>query len=205
MPGVIVLSAHKFRGHSAAAAWRARGGCWLLLAAAVLFAVGSRTAIALGGHVRGREIRIKVLDGRTGNPVAGACVNVALGLNASSPADSIKMLATGIEGVAVVRLAETAGEISEPGRTSNCRGGGTAPTEMVAQSGATIIIAPANYADCRPHNSNQATILYSYPVKRVLDEGIVLENSCGKVTISPKPGELILFVRPMRWWDRFRQ
>jgi hypothetical protein len=31
------------------------------------------------------------------------------------------------------------------------------------------------------------------------------DNDCGKATASPKPGELIIFVRPLTWWEKLKQ
>ena len=36
-----------------------------------------------------------------------------------------------------------------------------------------------------------------FSTKKVLEEGIVTANTCGKATASPKPGELVIFVRPL--------
>ena len=42
-----------------------------------------------------------------------------------------------------------------------------------------------------------------YPVSTIIATGIVSKNSCSRRTAIAKPGELILFVRPTTWWERF--
>jgi hypothetical protein len=42
-----------------------------------------------------------------------------------------------------------------------------------------------------------------YPVSTILTTGLVSKNSCSKKTAVSEAGELILFVRPTTWWERF--
>lgn len=42
-----------------------------------------------------------------------------------------------------------------------------------------------------------------YPVSTILATGLVSKNSCSKSTAVAEAGELILFVRPTTWWERF--
>ncbi len=60
-------------------------------------------------------------------------------------------------------------------------------------------IASDYFFDCRHFRRNEP--LRSYSVNEVLKIGIVTENNCGKVRAEPEPGELIFFVRPLRWWE----
>jgi hypothetical protein len=39
----------------------------------------------------------------------------------------------------------------------------------------------------------------------VLQQGIATPNTCGKATASPEPGDLIIFVRPLTWWEKLKQ
>jgi hypothetical protein len=40
---------------------------------------------------------------------------------------------------------------------------------------------------------------------RVLQQGIAMANTCGKPTAAAKPGEVIIFVRPLNWWERLKE
>ncbi len=39
----------------------------------------------------------------------------------------------------------------------------------------------------------------------VLKQGIAMANSCGKPTAAAKPGEVIIFVRPLNWLERLKE
>ena len=41
-----------------------------------------------------------------------------------------------------------------------------------------------------------------YRLSDILQHGAVSENNCGKATATPKPGELILFIKPIPAWKR---
>lgn len=45
----------------------------------------------------------------------------------------------------------------------------------------------------------------TYPTQRVLEQGIVTDNYCGKATAAPRPGEVTIFVRPLTWWERLKE
>jgi hypothetical protein len=42
----------------------------------------------------------------------------------------------------------------------------------------------------------------SFSVAKIRDAGLVESNQCGKFTIPPRPGELVLFCRPPTWWEK---
>lgn len=42
-----------------------------------------------------------------------------------------------------------------------------------------------------------------YRVSTIVDSGLVATNSCSRRTATAKPGELIVFVRPPTWWEKF--
>ena len=44
---------------------------------------------------------------------------------------------------------------------------------------------------------------YLYPVSTIMNSGLVTKNRCGKVSEAAKPGELVIFIRPTTWWERF--
>jgi hypothetical protein len=44
---------------------------------------------------------------------------------------------------------------------------------------------------------------YLYPVSTIAASGLVAANSCSKKTATATPGELVIFVRPSTWWERF--
>jgi hypothetical protein len=44
---------------------------------------------------------------------------------------------------------------------------------------------------------------YLYPVSTIVASGLATSNNCSKKTAMAKPGELIIFVRPVTWWEKF--
>ena len=42
-----------------------------------------------------------------------------------------------------------------------------------------------------------------YPVSTIVASGLVASNNCSRRTATAKPGELIIFVRPVTWWEKF--
>jgi hypothetical protein len=45
----------------------------------------------------------------------------------------------------------------------------------------------------------------TFSTKEVLQKGIVMPNTCGKAMASPIPGVVVIFVRPLSWWQIFKQ
>lgn len=164
----------------------------------VLCLVSMAILVPFGPLFSAQKISIKVVDGRNGRPVAGVCMNVMVG---DSPTRPITMMATDQDGVAFVHLEGDTASTRLKTRTQPCKRGGSGVSDLVASYGDTISLGPANFADCRPFHTN-STILYHYPISRILHDGLELKNSCGKVRVAAKPGELILFVRPKHWWNR---
>lgn len=158
--------------------------------------------IALCGSVLGaQEIRIKVLNGRNGRPVTNECVNVWLGDlsvgSGRSPAAEL-LIPTDKDGLATLRLTRGAAHGVSYRRTTACNGGGQVdPTVGYA---ATIGVSGDYYVACQAHPPDSPMLPFS--VEKILESGDVSANFCGKIEASPKPGELILFVRPMHWWER---
>ena len=56
----------------------------------------------------------------------------------------------------------------------------------------------SDYAICQPNHDDA----FIPQVAAILKTGVVSKNTCGKETVLPAPGDLILFVRPLHWWER---
>lgn len=62
------------------------------------------------------------------------------------------------------------------------------------------------YVLCQALKSDHSWLSISkFATERVLQDGIVTPNSCGSATPLPKPGEVVIFVRPLKWWEKLRQ
>lgn len=145
------------------------------------------------------QINIKVLNGRNGQPVAKSCVFVQVWRN---PREfSAEEAATDHKGVARIRLTYDDASVSPGRKEAACFRGAT--VGAVLRYGNSVNIGPNRdkAVDCRPPTNKWGTRDYSYPLKLIVRRGIVLANTCGKAAATPVPGEVILFVKPVHWWN----
>lgn len=172
---------------------RRRIGSSLLIGAFFWIIVNAYSA----PYISAQGIHIKVLDGRNGKPVSGECVNVWIGQDAASSL----LVPTDKSGVALVHLTTKSTELNAHQSGKACGGWGVIePTLMYAD---TIGITSGSYMPCEPHPANSPRL--SFSVQEVLRSGATTTNTCGKIEGHPQPGELIFFVRPLRWWEKLKR
>lgn len=73
-----------------------------------------------------------------------------------------------------------------------------------APSGAALLVSANLYIDCR-YSKQTGPERPTYPVSDILRSGVLAANTCGKLKLSPTPGELIFFVRPEHWWEGMKR
>jgi hypothetical protein len=62
------------------------------------------------------------------------------------------------------------------------------------------------YVLCGSGRSNYSWLgLENFSTKEILHHGYASPNTCGKITVSPQPGQVVLFVRPLTWWEKLKQ
>lgn len=62
------------------------------------------------------------------------------------------------------------------------------------------------YASCASGGSNYSWLkLENFSTKDVLSRGYVSPNTCGKNMDSARPGQVIMFVRPLTWWEKLKE
>lgn len=157
--------------------------------------------LGVGVTLHAQEVRfkIKVLNGRNGHPVAKSCVIVQVWRTKANEF-SAGEVATDDKGEVWIRLSN--GTSVSPGRkTSACFGGATVDTVLEYGNSVDIIPNRDKAVDCRPPTNKWSTRDYLYPVKLIGRRGFVGANTCGKAAATPTPGEVILFVRPVHWWN----
>jgi len=124
-----------------------------------------------------QEITFRVLDGRNGHPVKNATVDVWLGTAARGVPLQIK---TNADGTAQLRMkADYKSFVTAGEWVGDCRGGNSPGKSYIDAS--------------------------VYRFADVVEHGTATQNTCGKATAQPKPGEFILFVRPLHWWEKMRE
>jgi hypothetical protein len=139
--------------------------CWLLLTLSIALVLNTMS-------LQAQVIRIKVVNGKNGKPVADLAISFRTEITTWSPPS----LLTDRDGEVVVKV----------GSFINM----------------ALFTPSLKYAAClTPTTKGQAPSSPLYPVSGILSEGISMENNCGKLRVKAAPGELVYFVRPWTFWE----
>jgi hypothetical protein len=146
-----------------------------------------------------QTVEIKLVNGRNGSPIAGTCVNVWVG---SEQKDAMA-IPTDENGVARLRLTDDDSEIDIHNGWKGC--GDFGMTDPVVKYNDSLRIN-VSYVSCQARKSYYSWLaIMPFSTNEVVRHGVVTANTCGKTTASPKPGEVIIFVRPLNWWERLKE
>lgn len=152
-----------------------------------------------GMSVRAQTIRVKLVNGKNGHPMENTCVNVWVGTKQKWA----MAIPTDKDGVARLRITENDSEVDTGDMWKPC---GTFGVRNPVVKFADHIRINAGYVLClpdRPHYSWLATVTFS--TRKIVQSGIVTANTCGKAKASPIPGEIVLFVRPLNFWEKMKE
>jgi hypothetical protein len=106
-------------------------------------------------------------------------------------------------GVAKLRLTDKDSEVDVRRRWKDC--GDFGVIDPVVKYNDSIRIN-AGYVLCQPHTRDYSWLsLTDLSMEQLIQRGIVTPNSCGKATASPKSGEVVIFDRPLNWWDKLKE
>jgi len=75
--------------------------------------------------------------------------------------------------------------------------------ELEAPAGSSLKIESNLYKDCRTLEKSAARPVYS--TDQIRSSGIATQNTCGKLRLEPRRGELMFFVRPLHWWEGMKR
>ena len=64
-----------------------------------------------------------------------------------------------------------------------------------------VLVSPQDAIDCTRSQKQQNAPTAAYNLANLAATGMASINHCGSTAVKPKPGELILFVRPFRWYE----
>ena len=147
-----------------------------------------------------QTLEIKLVDGRNGRAMVGtsAYVNVWVG---GERKEAIA-IPTDDNGVARLQLTLNPKEVNIPIST----GYGTIVEKhpVVKYDQSFRINAP--YVLCGSGEGNRSPLeLNSFSTKEVLEHGYASGNTCGKVTATPQPGQVVLIVRPLTFMEKMKQ
>jgi hypothetical protein len=148
---------------------------------------------------RAQNIRIKLVNGQNGRPLPHACLNVGVDhLNLGH----MLAIPTNEDGVAQFRFTQVDSEVNTRNRWTGCGDFGVI-NPVVKYSEAVGI--NAGYVLCEIRKPDYSWLaIRTFSTAQVLQQGIVTANTCGKHTAVPELGEVIIFVRPLTWWEKFK-
>lgn len=121
----------------------------------------------------GQTITVRLLNAKSGKPMAGQNVTLDWGGNFESTKARMNE-----SGTAQVEIPKGAANFVMLGGPRN----GKEPRRIA-------------YFDC----NEKKTVLIS--VQEVLDKGFVPKNVCGKQSTAARPGEVIFWALPLPWWQ----
>ena len=146
-----------------------------------------------------QTVRIRLVNGKTGSPMVNTCVNTWIGAGRKDA----MAIPTDKDGVAQLHLTDKDAEVSTQSQPNSC--GNFGVVHPVVKYADTIRIV-AGYVVCQPHGPNYSWLAtMEFSTKQVVQQGVATANTCGKATASPKPGEVIIFVRPLNWREKLKQ
>jgi hypothetical protein len=148
-----------------------------------------------------QTIKITVLDGSNGHAMTNKCVYVWVG-NKSDPMSG-PLLQTQTSSYGVLNLTLVQGQEVTNGEVQlACGLSGVAAPSM--KFGDTISIR-TGYALCQSGVHDSWLARANFSTEEVLQHGVVTPNSCGKATALSRPGEVVLFVRPLTLWEKLKK
>jgi hypothetical protein len=171
-----------------------------LLCFGILRFVMSLFLILHGMSLSAQTLEIRLVDGRSGRPMLGASshVNVWVGKERKEAI----VIPTHENGVARIQLTLNPSEVNIP--SSKNDGSIVVEHPVVKYDESFRVNVP--YVLCGSQRSNYSWLtLGNFSTKEILQHGYASPNTCGKVTVSPQPGQVVLFVRPLTWWETLKQ
>lgn len=135
-------------------------------------------ALCVSLHAQtGKTITIRLLDGKTGQPIAPSNFLVRIDRHEAVHNEWLRM---SDDGTAVV----------------------TAPADASFLSlQATYDLSMEIYVNCDAAKEKVKDTLHWYAIADILKTGVTAPNQCGKADAKAKPGEFVFFVRMRRWRD----
>ena len=146
--------------------------------------------------ISAQTIEIKLVDGRNGHPMVGisSYVNVWVG---GKRKEAIA-IPTDKKGIARLKLTLNQSEVNIPNTKYSSSSGVDHPVVKFDES----FRVNAPFVLCGQEGGSYSWLeLKNFRTKEIFDRGYASANTCGKVTALPQPGQVILFVRPLTFWE----
>ena len=156
--------------------------------------------ILYGASLSAQTLEITLVDGRNGRPMVGTSSYVSVWVGTERK-EAIAVPTDG-KGVARLQLTLNSDEVNIP----NSKNSGSIVVDhpIVNYNESLRINTP--YVLCGSGGSEYSWLRSeTFSTKEILQHGHVSPNTCGKATVSPQPGQVILFVRPLTWWEKVKE
>jgi hypothetical protein len=155
-----------------------------------------------GSALPAQAVQIKLVNGKTGRPVAGACI----GVGTMKDTRMAVYIPTNKDGVAKLRVTRKNNEVEISYDPKLGCGGNGAINPILKYDDTLAINTSGHDPSCVfPKGVPKARFKeVSFSTNEVIQHGAVSTNTCGKVTASPQAGEVILFVRPRNFQEKMR-
>jgi hypothetical protein len=142
-------------------------------------------------------IKIRVIDGQNGHPLADSYVNTWVGKERKEA----MVIPTDKDGVALLCLSAEATDTDES--TNGCGHPGISNRAAKYDESLRINVG---FVLCQPDRGDHSWLkIMDLSTSRVLHEGVTMTNTCGKPNATAKPGEVIIFVRPLTFWEKLKE
>ena len=157
---------------------------------------------SLGTGLRAQTIRIKLVNGKNGHPMALRCLNLWVGDKSAPKSRPLLETQTDKNGFISIRLTTADTQVDSQSQQLAC--GLRGVIDPVLKYGDTVSVR-AGLVWCQPGGSNYSWLAAAtFSSERILQSGIVTPNACGKAKAFPTPGEVVLFVRPLTLWEKLK-
>jgi hypothetical protein len=157
----------------------------------------------LGTALRAQTIQIKLVNGTSGHAMADKCIYVAVGNRSNPSSGSSLQTQTDKDGYVTLHLTD---DSANPNNlTQNLVCGLSGVINPVVKRADTIYVRPG-YVLCQLRSPGYSWLaMTSFSTEEVLQHGVATANTCGKATAPSTPGQVIIFVRPLTWWEKLKQ
>jgi hypothetical protein len=147
---------------------------------------------ATGASGNAQTLRVRLLNGSNGNPISNAYINVWVGAHLKEAIP----ISIGSNGDAVLRLTGDGTDKDVQAASANVPVFPYAP-EIRIQVGLAL---------CQVKQQKYSWLqITPYSTEDWMRGGIVTANTCGKAVAEPEPGMLVIFVRPLSFWEKLSQ
>jgi hypothetical protein len=172
-----------------------------ILACVLVFVLG-RASLA-----RSQDIHIQVVNARNGKPITDECLNISFG-----KWHGAELLAPTNRGGIVelhIKNRQVTADATSP---HACNGQAILGPKFFTNDVESISVMGDIYVACQEYGNRVSgqppplptDVIPTYRISKIVEMGVAAANTCGKFKAEAKPGELILFVRRISFWEKLK-